>query len=94
MSSQGSCTTVPILEQSTDYFLLVSIQLDGSFVKNNTTYSFWAFFPDGVLTGKLRGKLLVNLQLPEITVSGALMSLILVLVQVQKGFLYHPTGPK
>lgn len=26
-------------------------RLDGSFVKNNTTYSFWAFFPDGVLTG-------------------------------------------
>ncbi|KAL8146759.1 hypothetical protein AgCh_004485 [Apium graveolens] len=28
-------------------------RLDGSFVKNNISYSFWAFFPDGVLTGKL-----------------------------------------
>lgn len=26
-------------------------RLDGSFVKNKIRYSFWAFFPDGVLTG-------------------------------------------
>ncbi|MCL7022519.1 hypothetical protein MKW94_011025 [Papaver nudicaule] len=26
-------------------------KLEGSFVKNDTPYSFWAFFPDGVLTG-------------------------------------------
>ncbi|XP_078176193.1 DUF2996 family protein [Carex rostrata] len=26
-------------------------RLEGSFVKNNITYSFWAFFPNGTLTG-------------------------------------------
>ncbi|KAF8414312.1 hypothetical protein HHK36_002314 [Tetracentron sinense] len=26
-------------------------RLEGSFLKNNIPYSFWAFFPDGVLTG-------------------------------------------
>ncbi|OVA19708.1 Protein of unknown function DUF2996 [Macleaya cordata] len=26
-------------------------RLEGSFLKNGTSYSFWAFFPDGVLTG-------------------------------------------
>ncbi|KAF9588391.1 hypothetical protein IFM89_009406 [Coptis chinensis] len=28
-------------------------RLEGSFVKNATRYSFWVFFPDGVLTGRL-----------------------------------------
>uniref|UniRef100_A0A2N9FSZ2 DUF2996 domain-containing protein n=1 Tax=Fagus sylvatica TaxID=28930 RepID=A0A2N9FSZ2_FAGSY len=26
-------------------------RLEGSFLKNENTYSFWAFFPNGVLTG-------------------------------------------
>lgn len=28
------------------------LQLEGSFVKKDIPYSFWAFFPDGTLNGE------------------------------------------